>query len=171
MHCRYLFFLATIICLAFTKSLLPDYTAFIESVAGSSRLTNILASDSGKADQIFYSERYAFHISRGRPYPGGLIAKSLWKVYTIARHHIDDQDAVPSRFEARHNHLPGFHLELNFEHFTYADLIDLCQAIRILTKEMNGGELPAYGGVGYKWYGSISRNGSQYMADGRFYFD
>lgn len=171
MYRHAIFLLATFICLAFTNLVLPDYTEFIESIGGPSRLTSILASHTGKADQIFYSERYVFHISRGSPYPGGLIAKSLWKVYTTARHHIDDQKRVPSKFEARHNLLPAFHLETNSGHFKYADLIDLCQAIRILTKEMNGGSLPTYGGVGFKWYGSFSRNGSSFMADGRFYFD
>ena len=99
------------------------------------------------------------------------MAKSLWHVYNAGRSHMVTEN-VPAHFDARPGVLPAFHLELNFGYrFDYGDLLDLCQALRILTMEMNQGQMPVYGGTGFKWYGTIRLNGPHSLAIGRFFFD
>ena len=150
--------------------LLPDYTEFVHDLSTTSATISILASHTGSADHVFYSENFAFHVSVGQAYPGGLVGKTLWHVYTMARRSLA-VSVVPAHVEFRHGNLPAFHLEINFGQFTYGDLIDLCQALRILTMEMNDGQVLTYGGNGSRWFGRIYRNGQRGWAVGRFFFD
>ena len=98
------------------------------------------------------------------------MARSLWWILTHARRQPLDKNIPPS-FELRYHNLPAFHLEVKYGSFSFGDLIDLCEAMRIVTRELNYGRLPAYGGLGSKWHGSIFRNGSHIMPDAYFYFD
>ena len=151
------------------NSLLPHYTGYIEASSGHSTLLSILASQGDRADHILYSTKYAFHINEGSPCLGGLIAKSLWHVYSHSRQYISTSP-IPPTLELQQARLPKFRIEINLGQFSYADLLDLIQAMRILTMEMNNGQLPTYGGIGTRWHGSIYKNGSRVLADGRFYF-
>ena len=150
--------------------LLPDYTGFISSLSGASPAMSILASHTSPAEHIYSSSHFSFHINYGPSYPGGLIARSLWWILTDARRQALNE-TVPFVYESRYHNLPAFHLEVDYGTFNYGDLIDLCEALRIVTRDLNDGRLPAYGGVGSRWHGKIYNNGSHIVPDGRFYFD
>ena len=156
--------------ISFSSPIFPDYTGFISSLSGASPALSILASHANPVEHIYFSNQFSFHIKYGPSYPGGLVARSLWWILTDARRQALNE-SVPSEYYSRYHNLPAFNLEVNYGTFSYGDLIDLCEALRIVTRELNDGRLPAYGGVGSRWHGQIYRNGSHIMPDGRFYFD
>lgn len=164
-------FVLTLLGLALTIPLLPDYTGYIKSLSGASPLLSILTTRQDSFVYIGQTSSFTFYVHPGPRYAGGLIARSLFHLGVEARRHHPDQPVV-SEYEFKYHSLPSLYISMARGQLCYGDVVEMSDILTDLIRRLNGGKLPSYGGRGYKFYGGIYRLGStDFLPAGYFRFD